>query len=47
MTQVPRQQNTKDCACFMIYFAKKFFNNPEATMALIKVAQSVDYENLN
>jgi Ulp1 family protease len=35
--QVPLQPNTKDCGCFMIYFAKKFFENPDITMAIMKV----------
>ena len=35
--QVPHQPNTKDCGCFMIYFAKKFFQEPDITMAIIKV----------
>ena len=35
--QVPQQLNFKDCGCFTIYFAKKFFNDPESTMALVKV----------
>lgn len=40
MSQVPQQQNGKDCGCFLIYFAKMFFSNPHSTMALIKVLQS-------
>ena len=35
--QVPLQGNSKDCACFTIYFGKKFFLNPDSTMALVKV----------
>jgi len=34
---VPLQTNSNDCGCFLIYFAKKFFSNPEATMTLIRV----------
>jgi len=37
VAQVPRQPNGNDCGCFMIYFAKMFLRDPEATMALIKV----------
>jgi hypothetical protein len=37
MKQVPLQANSKDCGCFTIYFAKKFFSSPDSTMALIKV----------
>jgi hypothetical protein len=36
--QVPQQPNSKDCACYTIYFAKTFFNNPAAAMNLIKVS---------
>ena len=37
ISQVPAQLNSKDCACFTIYFGKKFIQNPHATLALIKV----------
>jgi hypothetical protein len=37
MNQVPLQSNTVDCACFAIYFAKKFLQNPDSAFALIKV----------
>jgi Ulp1 family protease len=35
--KVPQQLNGKDCACFLIYFARRFLLSPEGTMALIKV----------
>jgi Ulp1 family protease catalytic subunit len=35
--QVPQQNNSKDCACYTIYFAQKFLLNPKATMPVIKV----------
>ena len=35
--QVPQQNNGKDCACFTIYFTRKFLLNPQATMPVIKV----------
>jgi hypothetical protein len=35
--QVPIQANLKDCGCFTVYFAKKFFLSPDSTVALIKV----------
>jgi Ulp1 family protease len=41
MNQVPLQSNTVDCACFAIYFAKKFFQNPDSAFALIKVNPSI------
>jgi len=34
---VPLQQNSKDCGCYVIYFAKKFLSDPESTFSLIKV----------
>jgi len=34
---VPRQNNSSDCGCFAVFFGKKFFNDPEATMALVRV----------
>ena len=37
LLQVPRQPNEKDCACFTIYFAKKFLQDPESTLTLVKV----------
>jgi hypothetical protein len=37
INQVPLQPNSKDCACFVIYFAQKFFNNPKATLLIINV----------
>jgi hypothetical protein len=36
-TKVPRQPNSNDCSCFLIYFSKKFFSDPLSTMAVIKV----------
>lgn len=39
-TQVPVQANSKDCGCFTIFYAQKFFKDPEATMSLIKVEWS-------
>ena len=47
ITQVPRQTNTKDCGCFMTYFAKNFFSDPEATMTLIKVVSLIYSIDLN
>jgi Ulp1 family protease len=41
MDQVPLQSNSNDCGCFAIYFAKKFFSNPDSTIALIKVVGMV------
>ena len=40
MSQVPFQTNGKDCGCFLIYFARKFLSDPDATMAIIKVVSS-------
>ena len=40
---VPQQPNTKDCACFAIYFAKKFFYNPTVTMHLIEVSNNTPF----
>jgi Ulp1 family protease len=37
MSQVPHQKNSKDCGCFLIYFATKFMLDPEATLAIMKV----------
>ena len=37
MKQVPLQENSKDCGCFAIYFAKKFLLGPDSTIDLIKV----------
>lgn len=37
ITQVPYQPNGKDCGCFVIYFGKRFLQNPDGTMAVIKV----------
>ena len=47
MTQVPQQWNSKDCGCFMIYFAKKFLSHPDAVIALIKVVLSISSSELN
>ena len=38
---MPLQKNSKDCACFTIYFGKCFLSNPESTLALIKVFGTV------
>jgi hypothetical protein len=46
IAQVPHQLNSKDCGCFAIYFARKFFSNPDATMALIKVISSIYLKDL-
>jgi Ulp1 family protease len=35
--QVPHQQNTHDCGCFTIYFARRFFQDPISTLEIIKV----------
>ena len=40
MSQVPFQTNGKDCGCFLIYFARKFLSDPDATIAIIKVVSS-------
>ena len=45
--QVPIQHNTKDCGCFLIYFARKFFQNPGTTLELIKVRLSLFSEDNN
>jgi hypothetical protein len=37
MMQVPLQTNSNDCACFTIYFGKKFFLDPDSTLDLLKV----------
>src|SRR5277367_1011024 len=35
--QVPKQPNANDCGCFLIYFTKRFFSNPQETLTIIKV----------
>ena len=37
MSQVPLQTNSKDCACYTIFYGQRFLSNPDATIALIKV----------
>jgi len=39
--QVPCQQNSTDCGCFLIYFAKTFMLNPGSTMSIIKVVSFI------
>jgi Ulp1 family protease len=34
---VPHQDNSKDCGCFTVYFARKFLQDPVATLGIIKV----------
>lgn len=46
-TQVPTQPNFYDCGCYTIFFAKKFLADPDAILALIKVASIISYVNLN
>ena len=47
MIQVPLQPNSKDCGCFAVYFAKKFFENPDSTLTLIKVCLFISSSYLN
>lgn len=37
MIKVPCQQNGRDCGCFAIYFARRFLQDPVATIGIIKV----------
>ena len=36
--------NSKDCVCFLIYFARKFLSDPDVTMAIIKVVDMWSYK---
>ena len=40
------QPNSKDCGCFVVYFGKKFFNDPMGTVAVIKVRFSISFCSL-
>jgi hypothetical protein len=46
LKQVPCQENLKDCACFTIFFGKKFLSNPDATMGLLKVNSYLQSDDL-
>jgi Ulp1 family protease len=44
---VPRQNNQYDCGCFTVFFGKKFFNDPEATLALLRVVSFFYFDDSN
>jgi len=44
LAQVPHQENGNDCGCFCIYFARRFFQDPVATLAIIKVVSCISLQ---